>query len=58
MIIIKITKFTEIWILVDYNSLYLNIKYQLEKWFDMSAITLYGLMMPYGDKDLGQHWLK
>ena len=26
--------------------------------FDNMPLTQYGLVMPYGDTDLGQHWLR
>ena len=29
-----------------------------QKWKDWSDLTHWGLVMPFGDRDLGQHWLR
>ena len=35
-----------------------TIKANLDKSSSSIILTHYGLMMPYGDPELGQHWLR
>ena len=66
VILMKLKKFSmilkQIWIFKEFSIAicFMSLHYSLEDGMqeDVNGLTHWGLVTPYGDSDLGQHWLR